>query len=158
MEDLAVVNINIVMYEQEVTVNPQQLFNRTVCLADLPSLPMYELAPRPPHPSIRSLCIVQQRQLFRHCWNQCSGPAIRSCWWPPAAVRCLAQACHSRWSMPDLCMIHNSALQTGFQHYIWWVWPTSLQQIIRTGQEGRKENVCQYLDGWKYSHHNRFPE
>ena len=52
VKTLAAMAGSIVLHQQEVTLSPQQLFNRMICLldgsADLPSFMMHELAPRPP--------------------------------------------------------------------------------------------------------------
>ena len=87
-------------------------------------------------------------------------PTVHSGRWLPAPDGCLDQTCYLWWSMPELCAVYNSPLQTWCQRYIWWLWPAALHKISRTCQESIKESINKHLDGWKYAYYNftgRFP-
>ena len=67
-------------------------------------------------------------------------PTVHSGCWLPAPNGCLDQTCYLWWSVPELCAVYNSPLQTWCQSYIWWLWPAALHKISRTCQESIKES------------------
>ena len=73
----------------------------------------------------------------------------------------------SRWlsgwslSLTMLCAVRNSPWQTGFQHYIWCIWPAALHKISGTDQGNIKKDIWNHFDGSKCTHYNfvgRSPE
>ena len=126
-----------------------------------------ELAPRPPslfdQVSLRRTAKAALSSLLASLVSTSVvtwWPTVHSGWWLPAPDSCLDQTCYLYWSMPELCAVYNSPLQTWCQSYIWWLWPAALHKISRTCQESIKESLSQYLDGRRLSYYNftsRFP-